>query len=40
MKLSIAGMLTDPQGLFDVVIGGILLLAAILLAVLLVFGSF
>jgi len=40
MKLSIADTLTDPQGLFDVVIGGILLMAAIVLGVLLLFGSF
>lgn len=40
MKLSITDTLTDPQGFFDVVIGGIVLLAAIVLVVLLVFGSF
>ena len=40
MKLSLTETLTNPQGLFDVVIGGIVLLAALFLAVLLLFGSF
>lgn len=40
MQLSLTDALTDPQGLFDIVIGGIVLLAALFLAYLLVFGTF
>jgi hypothetical protein len=40
MKLSLTGTLTDPQGLFDVVLWGIVLLAALILASLLLFGTF
>ncbi len=36
MKLS----LTDPEGLFNTVIGGIILLAALFLAYLLLFGTY
>ncbi len=32
--------LTDPQGLFDIVIGGIVLLSAVILAYLLLFGTY
>jgi hypothetical protein len=40
MNPSFIENVTDPMGLFDVLIAAIILLAAVILAVLLVFGTF
>ena len=40
MKLSLTETLTDPQSLFDAVIVGIVVLAGLFLAYVLVFGTF
>ncbi|WP_275897395.1 hypothetical protein [Halorussus sp. MSC15.2] len=40
MKLSITEIVTDPEELFDAVIAGIILMAAVVLAYLLLFGVF
>ena len=40
MKLSLTETITHPQGLFDVILWGIILLATIFLAGMLLFGSF